>query len=350
MEQTQVRRFDCRHRTARGHVAGFSILAQGGDEPWSASAYCGTGKSIAVLPFENRSADKENAFFADGVQDEILTDLAKVADLKVISRTSVMSYRGAVAQRNLPDIARSLGVANILERSVQRAAGRVRVTAQLIDARTDTHLWAEKYDRDLVDVFAIQSDIAQAIVTQLRAKLSPQEKAAMKEPSTSDLAAYDLYLGAKELQERSASNVGSRGNSNLKAVKLLEQATARDPGFVRAWCLLARTRVHAALGLLHAGLGEKEDALMEANRAIELEGDDRYFIPSAQEILARIEVQVGDPAHALDQLPGILDAHYFSWVTGVPLTRALLRLDPIWDPTAATRASRKSWPPSRRNN
>ncbi len=173
------------------------------------------GKSIAVLPFENMSVEKENAFFADGVHDEILTDLAKVADLKVISRTSVMSYRGASAQRNLPDIARALGVANILEGSVQRAAGRVRVTAQLIDARTDTHLWAEKYDRDLVDVFAIQSDIAQAIVTQLRAKLSPQEKAALKEPSTSSLEAYDLYLRAKEIQERSISNVGSRGDSNL---------------------------------------------------------------------------------------------------------------------------------------
>jgi TolB-like protein len=202
-------------------------------------------RSIAVLPFTNLSTEKENAFFTDGVHDEILTDLAKVADLKVISRTSVMSYREAGEQRNLPEIARALGVANVLEGSVQRVAGRVRVTAQLIDARTDTHLWADKYDRDLTDVFAIQSEIANAIVTQLRAKLSPREQAAMHERSTSDMEAYDLYLRAKELRERSYSNLGNRGAANLEAVSLLEQATRRDPAFVRAWCLLAR--VHDTL-------------------------------------------------------------------------------------------------------
>ncbi len=202
-------------------------------------------RSIAVLPFTNLSTEKENAFFTDGVHDEILTDLANVADLKVISRTSVMSYREAGEQRNLPEIARALGVANVLEGSVQRVAGRVRVTAQLIDARTDTHLWADKYDRDLTDVFAIQSEIANAIVTQLRAKLSPREQAAMHERSTSDMEAYDLYLRAKELRERSYSNLGNRGAANLEAVTLLEQATRRDPAFVRAWCLLAR--VHDTL-------------------------------------------------------------------------------------------------------
>src|SRR6266403_749875 len=155
-------------------------------------------KSIAVLPFQNLSKDEDNAFFADGVQDEILTDLAKIADLKVISRTSVMQYKN-VSTRNLPEIAQALKVAHVLEGSVQRSANRVRVTAQLIDARNDTHVWAEKYDRDLADVFAIQSEIAEKIADQLQAKLSTKEKAAMGARPTKDLAAYDLYLRAKEL-------------------------------------------------------------------------------------------------------------------------------------------------------
>src|SRR5436305_2980487 len=148
-------------------------------------------KSIAVLPFENLSANQENAFFTDGVQDEILTDLAKIADLRVISRTSVIQYRSNAA-RNLREIGKALGVAYLLEGSVQRADNRVRVNAQLVDARTDAHLWAQTYDRDLADVFAIQSEIAKAIADQLQAKLSPKEEGALREKPTNDLAAYDL--------------------------------------------------------------------------------------------------------------------------------------------------------------
>ena len=155
-------------------------------------------KSIAVLPFENFSADKENAFFADGVQDDILTALAKVADLKVISRASVMSY-AAGAKRNLREIGQALGVAHVLEGSVRRAGDKVRVTAQLVDTRTDSHLWADTYDRNLADVFAIQSDIAQQIASQLQAKLSPNEKSSIEERPTKDITAYDLYLRAKAL-------------------------------------------------------------------------------------------------------------------------------------------------------
>ena len=155
-------------------------------------------KSIAVLPFENLSEDKANAYFADGVQDEILTDLAKVADLKVISRTSVMQYKN-LATRNLREIAQQLGVAHVLEGSVQRTGNRVRVSAQLIDARTDMHLWAEHYDRDLADVFGIQSEIAKTIADQLQAKISPSEKAAIEKAPTTDLAAFDLYERAKTL-------------------------------------------------------------------------------------------------------------------------------------------------------
>jgi TolB-like protein len=153
-------------------------------------------KSIAVLPFENLTDEKQNAFFTDGVQDEILTDLAKIADLKVISRTSVMQYKSD-APRNLREIGQQLGVAHLLEGSVQRAANRVRVNAQLIDARDDAHLWAQTYDRDLADVFAIQSEIAKAIADQLQAKLSPSEKSEMEQRPTTDLAAFDLYSRAK---------------------------------------------------------------------------------------------------------------------------------------------------------
>src|SRR2546421_5260957 len=183
-------------------------------------------KSIAVLPFENLSGDKENAFFTDGVQDEILANLAKVADLKVISRTSVMLYNSG-NPRNLREIGQQLGVAHVLEGSVQRAANRVRVMAQLIDARTDTHLWAQTYDRDLADVFAIQSEIAQKIADELQAKLSPKEKSAISDRPTSDLAAYDIYLRAKELIYDSDINPYRQRENLFKAVQLLDQAVAR---------------------------------------------------------------------------------------------------------------------------
>jgi TolB-like protein len=193
-------------------------------------------KSIAVLPFENLSRDPDNAFFTDGVQDEILADLAKVADLKVISRTSVMQYKNT-SSRNLPEIAQALKVAHVLEGSVQRSGNRVRVSAQLIDARNDSHVWAEKYDRDLADVFAIQSEIAEKIADQLQAKLSPKEKAAMAERPTSDLAAYDLYLRAKDLIY--VVNPSPERENLFKMVQLLDQALARDPAFLLAHCQLA---------------------------------------------------------------------------------------------------------------
>jgi TolB-like protein len=191
-----------------------------------------------VLPFENFSEDKAFAFFADGVHDEILNDLAKIADLKVISRTSVMQYKNT-ATRNLPEIAQTLKVAHVLEGSVQRSANRVRVSAQLIDARNDTHVWVEKYDRELADVFAIQSEIAQKIADQLQAKLSPKEKATIEERPTKDLAAYDLYLQAKELIYEGYVNPARGRENDFKAVQLLDQAVARDPAFLLAHCLLA---------------------------------------------------------------------------------------------------------------
>ncbi len=151
---------------------------------------------IAVLPFENLSNDREDASFADGVQDDLVTKLAKIADLKVISRTSVMGYRG---QHNTRQIGDELGVSHVLEGSVRKTGAWLHINAQLIDARTDAHVWAEEYDRDLKDMFAIQSEIAQKVAGQLRAKISPAEKLAIERPPTADLTAFDLYSRAKNL-------------------------------------------------------------------------------------------------------------------------------------------------------
>lgn len=202
-------------------------------------------KGIAVLPFENLSDDKQNAYFADGVQDEILTALAKVADLKVISRTSVMQYKVG-PQRSLRDIAAALGVAHVVEGTVQRDGDHVRVNAQLIDARTDAHLWAEHYDRELADIFAIESEVAQRIVSQLQARLSLREKAAIQERPTSDIAAYDLYVRAKALM---ASAVNFRTGENLMdAIRLLDDVVARDPKFLLGYCSLASAHDQIYLG------------------------------------------------------------------------------------------------------
>ena len=190
---------------------------------------------IAVLPFENLSEDKEGAFFADGIQDGILTKLAKVADLKTISRTSVMPYRGA---RNTQQIGSALNVSHVLEGSVRREAGKIHLKAQLIDTRTNTHVWAERYDCDLNQVFAMQSEIAQKVADQLETKVSTVEKAAIEEPPTRDLVAYDLYLRAKDLID--GISFSMRDKENLfQSVQLLEQAVARDPSFFDAYCQLA---------------------------------------------------------------------------------------------------------------
>ncbi len=225
-------------------------------------------KSIAVLPFENLSEEKANEFFTDGVQDQILTDLSQIADLKVISRTSVMQYKSGVA-RNLRKIGEELGVAHVVEGSVQRAANKVRVIAQLIDARNDAHLWAQTYDRDLADVFAIQSEIAKAIADQLQAKLSPNEKKAIEQPPTTDLAAFDLYSRAKSLL-LTAGFSATNDPDLRKAIELLDEAVKRDPSFFDAYCQLAWTHgsLYAVSGSDHtpARLALAEAAVQAATR------------------------------------------------------------------------------------
>jgi TolB-like protein/Flp pilus assembly protein TadD len=188
-------------------------------------------KSIAVLPFENLSRDPDNAYFADGIQDEILARLSKIADLKVISRTSTQKYKSA--PDNLREIAKQLGVSNILEGSVQKAADQVRVNVQLINALNDAHLWSDIYDRKLTDIFAVESDIAKTIADTLQAKLTGAEKQMIAAQPTSDTAAYELYLKGRSLW-------GKRGGDNLRqAIAFYEQAIAGDPNFAPAYAGLA---------------------------------------------------------------------------------------------------------------
>src|SRR2546430_6344903 len=186
-------------------------------------------KSIAVLPFENLSDEKENAYFADGIQDDILTNLSKIGDMKVISRTSVMSYRGHAP--NLREIGKALGVSTILEGSVRRAGNRVRVNVQLIDATTDEHLWANDYDRDLTDVFAIQTDLAQKIAGELQAKLSPSEKAQMESKPTQNSEAYLAFVRAHDVQSSSYEDL----EKLQRGEEMYERAISLDPKFALAY-------------------------------------------------------------------------------------------------------------------
>jgi TolB-like protein/Flp pilus assembly protein TadD len=191
-------------------------------------------KSIAVLPFQSLSDEKENAYFADGIQDDILTNLSKIGDLKVISRMSVMSYRGD-ALRNAREIGKALGVGALLEGSVRRAGNRVRVSVQLINANNDGHIWAEDYDRDLTDVFAIQTDLAQKIASALQAKLSPNEKERLDRKPTTDTDAYLLYVQAHDY----ANRPDRLRETSLKAEELYEQAIKLDPNFALAFAGLS---------------------------------------------------------------------------------------------------------------
>ncbi len=222
-------------------------------------------KSIAILPFENLSDDKENAYFADGIQDDVLTNLSKIGDLKVISRTSVMQYRGTAS--NVREIGKALGVSNILEGSVRRSGNKVRVNVQLIDANTDEHIWANDYDRDVTDVFAIQTDLAREIASALQAKLSPSEKSQMERRPTENGEAYLAFVQAHNL----AGDL-----ENLDKLKQAEQLYARaidlDPTFALA-CARYSQLESWILHSLGATQGRKEKARSLADQALQLQPD-----------------------------------------------------------------------------
>jgi TolB-like protein/cytochrome c-type biogenesis protein CcmH/NrfG len=212
-------------------------------------------KSIAVLPFENMSDEKKNAFFTDGVHEDVLTNLAFIRDLNLVSRTSVMGYRGTT--KSIKQVGRELGVAYVLQGSVRREGNRVRVTGQLVDARTDKLVWAKSYDRDLTDIFAIQGELAQAIAGALQSVLSPETKALLARRPTENSAAYDDYLKARQL--RNSSSFGDAASS----ISFLEEAVRLDPGFAPAWAELGSRRAYAHFKVEEAG------QLSEAKRAID---------------------------------------------------------------------------------
>jgi serine/threonine-protein kinase len=224
---------------------------------------------IAVLPFENLGQDKENAFLADGVQDDVLTKLAKIADLKVISRTSVMQYRG---ERDTRQIGNALRVSHVLEGSVRKTGTRFHMNAQLIDARSNAHVWAEQYDGDLNEVFAIQSEIAQKVAEHLQANLSVLEKKAINQKPTGDVLAYESYIKAKDAVESYADRDDQR-RSLIEAIDLLSDATGRDPGFALAYCYCARA--HALMFFLGFDSTPARSALAEqaVNSALRLSPD-----------------------------------------------------------------------------
>jgi TolB-like protein/Tfp pilus assembly protein PilF len=223
-------------------------------------------KSIAVLPFENLSEDKANAYFAEGIQDEILTRLSKIADLKVISRTSTQHYKSA--PENLPEIARQLGVAHILEGSVQKSGDAVRVNVQLIKAATDSHLWADTYDRRLIDIFSVESEVAKAIADQLRAKLTGQEEQVIAAKPTDNVEAYDAYLrGLAYTLKTTTSPVNA-----LAAQKYLREAVRLDPKFALAWALLSHVDASGYIvQSLQPTVALREEARQAAETAVILQ-------------------------------------------------------------------------------
>jgi TolB-like protein len=291
-------------------------------------------KSIAVLPFENLSDDKNAAYFADGIQDEILTKLASIADLKVISRTSTAKYKSK--PEDLKTVSQQLGVANVLEGSVQKAAEKVRVNVQLIDARADSHLWAKSYDRDIKDVFTVESEVAQEIADSLQAKLSPAEANTLATAPTKDTAAYDLFLKG-EYEERLAEN-SLRPESYEQAAAWYQQAIARDPNFALAMARLVRNRMdrhwffeqmtdaeltqvrsvaehalalapnlaeaHVALGdFYYHGYRQYEQALTEFERALQLQPN----ATTALEYSGYVHRRQGQWARCLDEFKRTLE-------------------------------------------
>jgi serine/threonine protein kinase/tetratricopeptide (TPR) repeat protein len=298
-------------------------------------------RSIAVLPFDSLSEDKGNTYFADGVQDEILSNLAKLSQLKVISRTSVMTYRPG-ADRDLRSIAGVLGVANVLEGTVRREGNRVRITIRLVDARTDKAVWGECYDRDLTDIFAIQSEIAQEVASKLNVRLSRKQRKGIEEKITNDLEAYDLYLRAKEI----ISNcllffMGAERKSLLDAIKLLEEATQRDHQFALAYCLLAKA--HDDLYLWNFDNTPERRALGDGavNEALRLRPDlaeahlaSAYHLSVCYRNYQRAHVQLAIAQTALPNSPQALelaayiDGLHGNWEESTKTAERAVSLDP----------------------
>jgi TolB-like protein/Tfp pilus assembly protein PilF len=295
-----------------GQNAGGSARTEAATDSTIASAV--SQKSIAVLPFDNLSEDKANAYFAEGVQDEILTRLAKVADLKVISRTSTQHFKSA--PDNLPQIAKQLGVTNILEGSVQKANDQVRVNVQLINALTDAHLWAEIYDRRLTDIFAVESDIAKTIADTLQAKLTGLEKTAMSKKPTVNPEAYELYLKGRFFwNKRTAADL-------RKAIGYFNQAIEKDPNYALAYSGLADSYVILSVFGAASPQDSIPQARVAAKKALELDDTLAEAHASSGRILGpfdfEFERSISEFERAIQLNPNYAMAHH--WLSWGPLT------------------------------
>ncbi|HTU03088.1 MAG TPA: tetratricopeptide repeat protein, partial [Candidatus Sulfotelmatobacter sp.] len=289
-------------------------------------------KSIAVLPFENMSEDKANAFFTDGVHEDVLTNLSFIRDLNLVSRTSVMQYRGTT--KSIKQIGRELGVAYVLEGSVRREGNKVRVTGQLIDARTDKHVWAKRYDRDLNDIFAIQGELAQAIADALQAVLSPETKVLIARRPTENSAAYDDYLKARQLR------FGAAFFSTDQAIALLEDAVRLDPKFAAAWAELGSLRALASFKFEHGGrqIGPAKEAIDTAVHlapddpaVVEAAGDFYYYgfrdyTRATEQYLRLAQMRPNDPAMYYSL--GLIQRRQGRMADAIPNLRRGLKLDP----------------------
>jgi len=292
-----------------------------------------SNKSIAVLPFENLSRDPDNAYFAEGVQDEILTRLAKVADLKVISRTSTQHFKST--PDNLPEIAKQLGVAHIVEGSVQKASDQVRVNVQLLNAMTDAHLWAETYDRKLTDIFAVESDIAKSIAEMLQARLSGSEKSSIAKTTTVNPEAYELYLRGKFFAEKRT------GADLRKSIEYYDQSIAKDPGYPLAYVGLADSH----LLLTAYGATSPKESITPAKVALKkaLDLDDSLAQAHASSgLLATLELDlnraISELERAIQLNPNYATAHH--WIAlplmfvgqfdrGIAEGKRAIELDPL---------------------
>ena len=337
--KTRMRRSVFWSLVAVGAVAGVALsvyfVRQRSAAPVATVAQPSGKRAVAVLPFENMSEDRANAYFADGMQDEIITRLAKIGDLKVISRTSTLPYR--TKPDKLSEIGRQLGVGHVVEGSVQKIGDRVRINVQLIEAATDDHLWAELYDRNVSDVFQMQSEVAAKIANSLQAKLSGREQKAMTEKLTENMAAYDAYLRGIDL----ANRPGQRSDDEKMAAELFSEAARLDPKFSQAWAWLAR--VSGSLIFLHtdASAGRREVARLAVETATRLDPNSpetllanayyRYHVQrdynGARELFERIQREVPNSSEALEAL-GRIARRQSRWKDAVRLFEEASRLNP----------------------
>jgi adenylate cyclase len=273
--------------------------------------------SVCVLPFVNMSGDPEQEYFSDGITEDIITDLSKVSALLVIARNTAFTFKGRIL--DVQEIASALGVSHVLEGSVRKAGDRVRITAQLIDSKTGGHVWADRYDRELTDIFAIQDEISKAIVAALRVKLLPDEKRAIETRGTSNVEAYNLYLMARQ-QWITGDYSDVRRDESI--ARICKQAVSFDPGYAQAWALMALAQ--AQLRAMH---GKDADALQAAERALSIDPN----LAEAHSVRAQLLAEQGEQAEANQEIEAALRLDPESWEVNREAARLLFRQGRIHD-------------------